>query len=100
MRVYISGPISDVSAYDSMVAFNAIETKLLAAGCTPISPRSISHWGLSWETYMKIAQDILYSGEIDVVVMLKGWKQSRGACIEKVWADARGIPVYYQDPTE
>lgn len=93
MRVYISGPISDVSAYDSMVAFNEIENKLVAAGCTPINPRSISHWGLSWETYMQIAHAILYSGEIDVVVLLKGWEQSRGACIEKIWAKAKGIQI-------
>lgn len=96
MRVYISGPISDVSAYDSMVAFSAIETKLLAAGCTPINPRSISHWGLSWETYMKIAQDILYSGEIDAIVLLKGWERSKGATIEKIWAEANGIQVIYE----
>lgn len=49
---------------------------------------------------MAIAQIIINSGDIDAILMLKGWRASRGACIEKVWADARGIPVYYQDPTE
>lgn len=93
MKIYISGPISGVNPYDSMVAFNEIEARLLAAGCTPINPRSISHWGLSWEAYMKIAQDILYSGEIDAIVLLKGWEHSKGATIEKTWAEANGIQI-------
>lgn len=93
MRAYISGPISNIPEYDSMVAFNEIENKLVAAGCEVVNPRITSRWGLSWETYMQIAQAILYSGEIDVVVLLKGWEQSRGACIERVWAKAKGIQI-------
>lgn len=93
MRVYISGPITGVPEYESMVAFNEAENKLVSAGCEVVNPRSITRWGLSWETYMQIAQAILYSGEIDVVVLLKGWEQSRGACIERVWAEAKGIQI-------
>lgn len=93
MRAYISGPISNIPEYDSMVAFNEIENKLVAAGCEVVNPRITSRWGLSWETYMQIAQAILHSGEIDVVVLLKGWEQSRGACIERVWAKAKGIQI-------
>lgn len=93
MKVYISGPISDVSAYDSMVAFNEAESKLVAAGCQVVNPRNTSHWGFTWNTYMKIAQDILYSGEIDAIVLLKGWERSKGATIEKTWAEANGIQI-------
>ena len=60
---------------------------------TVINPRRISSWDLSWETYMQIAQAILYSGEIDLVVLLEGWEMSKGCCIEKVWAEACGIRV-------
>lgn len=93
MRAYISGPISNIPEYDSMAAFNEIENKLVAAGCEVVNPRITSRWGLSWETYMQIAQAILYSGEVDVVVLLRGWEQSRGACIERVWAEAKGIQI-------
>ena len=96
MRAYISGPISNIPEYDSRVAFNEIENKLVAAGCEVVNPRITSRWGLSWETYMKIAQDILYSGEIDAVVLLKGWEKSKGATIEKMWAEANGIQVIYE----
>lgn len=93
MRVYISGPISDVPEYDSLVAFNKAENRLIQAGCKVINPRLTSHWGLSWETYMQIAQDILYSGEVDAILLLKGWEKSKGATIEKMWADAKGIQI-------
>ena len=96
MKVYISGPISGVSEYESMAAFNDAENKLVAAGCQVVNPRMITRWGLTWDTYMQIAEAVLYSGEIDAVLMLRGWQQSKGACIEKVWANAKGIQVIYQ----
>lgn len=95
MRVYISGPITGVPEYESLVAFNDTEDQLARAGLEVVNPRRISSWGLTWELYMKIAQDILYSGEIDAVVLLKGWEKSKGACIEKTWADANGIQIVY-----
>lgn len=95
MRVYISGPISDVDPYDSLVAFNKAESRLLAAGCEVINPRRISCWGLTWGTYMQVAQDILYSGEVDAILLLKGWEKSKGATIEKIWAAANGIQIVY-----
>lgn len=93
MRVYISGPITGVPEYESLVAFNEVEDRLVRAGFTAVNPRRTSSWGLTWDTYMKIAREILYSGEIDAVVMLKGWEKSKGATIEKMWAEANGISV-------
>ena len=93
MKVYISGPITGVPEYDSLVAFNNMEDRLVKAGFEVVNPRRTSTWGLTWELYMKIAQDILYSGEIDAVVLLKGWEKSKGSTIEKMWAEANGIQI-------
>ena len=95
MRVYISGPITGVPEYESLVAFNEVEDRLVKAGFTAVNPRRTSSWGLTWDTYMKIAREILYSGEIDAVVMLKGWKESRGAVYEWRVAQFLGIQVIY-----
>lgn len=97
MKVYISGPITGVSEYDSLVAFNHMEDRLVKAGFEVVNPRRTSCWGLTWEVYMRIAQTILYSGEIDAVVLLKGWEKSKGACIEKIWADANGIQIVKEE---
>lgn len=95
MKVYISGPITGIPEYESLVAFGEVEDRLARAGFTPINPRRTSSWGLTWETYMQIAQTILCSGEVDAMVLLKGWEKSKGACIEKIWADANGIQIVY-----
>lgn len=100
MKIYISGPITGIPEYESLVAFNNMEDRIARAGHTPVNPRRTSGWGLTWNTYMKIAQDILYSGEIDAVVLLKGWEKSKGATIEKTWAEANGIQIIYQPRTE
>lgn len=100
MKIYISGPITGIDEYESLRAFNDAADKLARAGLTPVNPRRISGWGLTWETYMQIAQTILYSGEIDAVLMLKGWEKSKGATIEKTWAEANGIQIIYQPRTE
>ena len=99
MRIYISGPITNATN-EQKTNFYQVERKIDRLKHIAVNPHLMALWAFSWDTYMAIAQTILNSGDIDAVVMLKGWKQSRGACIEKVWADARGIPVYYQDPTE
>lgn len=93
MRVYISGPISGVDEFESHIRFGRAERMIINAGHTAINPRRLSSWGLSWDTYMKIAQEILYSGEVDAMLLLKGWEKSKGATIEKVWAEAKGIQI-------
>lgn len=98
MRVYISGPISGELPNKSFWAFYNARQKLDRLGCDVVNPRMISHWGLSWQTYMQIAFDILNSGEIDAVYMLDGWEKSRGATLERYMARLAGIPVAYETP--
>ncbi len=99
MRVYISGPITKANG-EQIMNFYRTQREIESRNHIAVNPHWMALWSLSWDTYMAIAQTIINSGDIDAILMLKGWRASKGACIEKVWADARGIPVYYQDPTE
>ena len=96
MKVYISGPISGQDRNEATSRFTKAKAMLRKAGVTPISPMDIGGWGLSWSTYMKIAFDVLSSGEVDAVFMLKGWKESHGARLERYLAQLHGIHVTYE----
>ena len=96
MNVYISGPISGTSYWDARDRFYKVWSEARNAECNVVDPTDIGAWGLSWETYMRIATAVIESGEIDLMVMLNGWERSRGAMIEHLWAKNHGICVAYQ----
>lgn len=96
MNVYISGPISGTDYWDARDRFYKVWSEARNAECDVVDPTDIGAWGLSWETYMRIATTIIESGEIDLMVMLDGWEQSRGATIEHLWAKNHGVRIAYQ----
>ena len=96
MNVYISGPISGTDYWDARDRFYKVWSEAWEAGCNVVDPTDIGSWGLSWETYMRIATTVIESGEIDLMVMLNGWERSRGATIEHLWAKNHGIRIAYQ----
>ena len=96
MNVYISGPISGTDYWDARDRFYKVWSEAREAGCEVVDPTDIGAWGLSWETYMRIATTVIESGEIDLMVMLNGWTESKGACIEWLWANKQGIRIAYQ----
>lgn len=96
MNVYISGPISGTDYWDTRDRFYKVWSDAWNAECNVVDPTDIDAWGLSWETYMRIATTIIESGEIDLMVMLNGWEQSRGATIEHLWAKNHGVRIAYQ----
>ena len=96
-KMYISGPISDIDKLLAFERFREASEVVKLAGWTPINPMAMESYELTWTTYMRIASAILKSGEIDAVYMLRGWRTSRGALIERAIANTRKIPVYYQD---
>lgn len=100
MRIYISGPITGKTWADIAATFVEAHQKLEEAGHNVIDPSEIMHWGLTWESYMRIAITILENKEVDAVLMLKGWRESKGAVIERQWAVTHGIPIVYQDPRD
>ena len=97
MKVYISGPITGRSEEQYRAAFGHAAEIIRDTGHEAINPVDCSGWGLSWDGYMQIARTVLSSGEVDAVLMLKGWEESRGAARERFFASSAGIPVIYQD---
>ena len=99
LRVYTAGPISAKNAHD--VLYNL--GKGIKAGCRlyelGVSPW-VPHFNYHISFFSKYENDVYYRADMvwldvsDVVVMLDGWKRSKGARAEKKRADELGIPVY------
>lgn len=66
--------------------------KIEAAGFIAINPCTLINGGgkLTWEDY--IDMDLAILKKCNCIYMLNGWQNSRGACIEKEYADRHGIP--------
>lgn len=91
MKVYISGPITGTEDYKER--FKAAEAELRRAGHVPVNPVTISEKlgkGLPHEAYMK--RDIEWLVSCEGIYMLPNWQNSKGARVEKIVADACGIP--------
>jgi nucleoside 2-deoxyribosyltransferase len=90
-KVYISGPISGVEA-SAYKVFEKTEKELRAKGFNPVNPIKLNHnHGKTWEEYMRV--DLKALLECDEMVMLKGWENSRGACLERIVAGSIGIKI-------
>jgi hypothetical protein len=88
--VYLSGGITGV--YDYIGAFAEAKRIVTAAGArVVINPAELPS-GWDWGHYMAACLGVLRCS--DCVVMLPGWKSSKGACIERKHAMWRGIKCY------
>lgn len=96
MKIYIAGPISGKSRPELISSFGVAADDLRDLGHSVVNPVDMSGWGLSWEAYMRIAETILRSGEIDGILMLEGWERSKSARLEHAWAMLDKIPIYYE----
>lgn len=100
MRIYISGPISGKDPEETRARFGHVADLIRNAGHVPVNPMDVNDWGLSWKTYIQMDFDVIQSGDIGGMYMLRGWDESHGACLERYFAMLNGIPVHYQDPEE
>lgn len=100
MRIYISGRITGLTKREASRNFGEAHRKLIIKGNEVISPMAIGACipGLDWKAYMTIAYGIINDPSMDAIYMLKNWTESAGAIIEWGWAQARGLPVLYEDP--
>lgn len=92
MRVYVAGPVTGIEDRNKEAFYQADEN-LRAAGLDVINPLKLCEPNLSWEQAMRICLSALL--ECESVVMLEGWEQSKGACIEHSLAVALGMGIYY-----
>ncbi len=94
LTVYICGPISGLPNLNRE-AFEAAEQALRKKGYEPINPHKIpEHVGAkdqSWHGYMK--RCIPYLMKADLVVLLPGYVQSKGAW--KEWELCQDLHIHY-----
>ena len=101
MVIYLAGPISN-GAKDGMDKrreriedARKIAETLWTAGFAVICPHINNDFGvnckLTWQQYLK--GDLELVAKVDMVVLLPGWKESKGARKEKRFAQSRNIPV-------
>lgn len=95
MKIYISGKITGTSDY--MDRFAKAEKKLQRHGHEVVNPAKecANMPNLSWEEYMK--HDVTLLMGCDAIYMLDGWRQSRGACLERELALNLKLTVLYGD---
>lgn len=90
-RIFLSGPMSGLPELN-YPAFNLAADRLRAAGHTVSNPAENHppHCG-SWLGYMRLA--VTQLAQCDMVVMLPGWRNSRGAMVERALAQGLGLEV-------
>lgn len=102
MKVYIAGPMTGKEHHNFSAFFEA-EEQLVKMGYQPLNPAwnngktleeaiaNVDEDGRSWLEYMR--KDMVYLSQADLIVVLDGWRESRGACFEVDVANALNIPV-------
>jgi len=93
MKVYVSGPMTGIEQFNHP-AFAAACEVLQQAGYEVESPHLAPELE-SWEAYIRYDLELLLG--CDAIAMLPGWEQSRGARLERLVAEALGLPVWYID---
>lgn len=90
VTVYLSGPMTGLVDYN-YPAFHTARDALRAAGYDVISPARGMVEGWNWSDYMRRGlRDVC---DADVVAVLPGWEQSKGAQLEVLCAQALGMRV-------
>lgn len=99
MRIYISGPITNIPHFK--IHFANAEERLKAEhpdaeiiNPTMIElPKSCTH-----EDYMRI--DFMLLDLADAIYMLKGWDLSKGSCMEYGYAMAKDLIILFEEEYE
>ena len=93
--VYISGPISKRKEEEARPHFKQVQT-LIERGegdRFAYNPMDFKKRDC-WEDYMRDCIAALVDS--DAILMLNGWQDSRGACLERTIAFELNIPIYYE----
>lgn len=99
MRIYISGPVTNIQHFK--IHFDAAEKELKekypnAEIINPtmiVLPESCTH-----DDYMKI--DFMLLDLADAIYMMRGWENSKGACMEYGYALAKDLIILKEEAWE
>lgn len=97
-RIYVAGPMTGLP-YLNHPQFHAAAAFLRARGWTVENPAE-SHAPVrdTWEGWMRLALAKMLL--CDYLLLLPGWEESRGACLELEVAQALDMVVYQLAPDE
>jgi hypothetical protein len=96
-RIYISGPMSDISDLNRK-AFEDMASRLRGLNFLPLIPHD-NGLPITATYNAHLVRDIEIMLTCDAVVVLEGWQHSKGASIEAFTADQMGIKVFFEGKT-
>lgn len=91
MRIYISGPITNVPDYKEKFSKAEQKLKEMHPEADIINPTVLSDLPLTYDEYMDL--DLRLLDMCGAVYMLHGWEKSKGACIEYGYALAKDLII-------
>lgn len=95
MKFYISGKITGENCDDAIIKFDDAAIRLKELGFETVNPMEVNLGeNASWEAYMRA--DIKLLCDCDAIFMLKDWRDSRGAKLERLIAKNLGLIIMYQ----
>ena len=110
MKLYISGPMTGLYNYNKQSFADAAEL-LRAKGFTVVNPAELLEpvvppdpsEAIAWSAYLVRDIAVLNEEKPDYVLLLPGWRESKGACLEAHYAKeildipAKGLGEFLAD---
>lgn len=97
-RVFISGRMSGLSEEEYNKRFRMAEFYLWCNGYTIVNPcvfaRMFDKVGMEYGEALLFDLDVI--AHCDAIYMLSNWTESKGAAVEKAFAEALGKEVLYE----
>ena len=94
MKIYISGPITNVIDYKEKFARAEQNLKAKYSDAEIINPTVLDKLPLEYDEYMKL--DLMLLDMCEGIYMLKDWEDSKGANREYGYALAKGKAIYFE----
>lgn len=88
MKVYIAGPMTGYENYNREAFFEAAK-ELESLGWEPVHTAGLLN-GLTYEEYLTESLGAIKG--CNVICLLEGWEESKGALMEYGYAKFRGFP--------